>query len=429
MVVNITLGKDSMIRITGPARIDVKRGKILLVGASYGAGSSVIIHSLRSYCIKALEETELAITLGSGATVEEPSEGEEVLDVWLKICDDLAKDLNDLKNIEVFVIGPIESGKTTLSAFISNYFIQRGRRVAIIDADIGQEDIAIPTTIALTEPKHTFVWQRDLKPEMIKFVGCISPQYCQAQLMIALNELLGESRNNYEVVVVNTDGWVATHQALEFKLNMIKWLKPTHVLVLDQEIWEYLSNALPNDIKIINVPRPFKVKERSREDRRRLRAEAYRRYFSEAKDRDLNIKDVKLIGSCLLNGKEISVDELKSLIKAPEEFINKVVHASRYFNTINIFVENVAYIPRIEAAQGYEVNIIRPQDIEGLIVGIVNDELKDVAVGIIRKLDLKNGIIKVFTPWKGNIKALIVGRVKLSLNTFEDSTRISRCVI
>ncbi len=426
---NVTLSKDSMIRVTGPARINVKKGRILLVGAVYCTGSSVIIHSLRSYCIKALEDTELAITLGSGATVEEPGKGEEVLDSWLSVCETLANDLNSLKRIIVFVIGPIESGKTTLSAFISNYFLQKGRKVAIIDADIGQEDIAVPTTIALTEPRHVFVWQRDLKPEKIKFVGCISPQYCQAQLISALNELLNESKDNYEVVVVNTDGWVTTHQALEFKLGMIKWLKPTHVLILDHEIHEYLSNALPDNIKVLSIPKPFKVKERSREDRRRLRADAYRKYFSEAKDRDLNVKEIKLIGSCLLNGKRINANELRTLIRAPEEFINKVIYASKYLNTINILVENLTYIPRIETIQGYEINIIRPQDAEGLLVGIIDNELRDVAVGIIRKIDLKNGIIRILTPWKGDIKALIVGRVKVSLNTFEDSAKISRCVI
>ena len=427
----LSLSKDSVVRITGPAKVEVKKGKILLVGAVYEPNSSIIIHRLRSYGLKALEDSELSVTLGTGATVEEPSEGEEVVDEWLRICEVLEKDMGKLSRLTVMILGPIESGKTTLTAFISNYFIQKGKKVGLIDADIGQEDVAIPTTIALAEPKDVFVWQRDLSPKMIKFVGCISPQYCQNNVMAALMNLLNEVKDLYEVLIINTDGWVTTPQALEFKLSLIRWLKPTHVLVLNTDLATYIQRSLPKNVKVLNTPRPAKVKERSREERRRLRAEAYRKYFSNAKERDIDLNDVKIFGSCLLSGKELSIDEVKNLIRIPEELINKIAYVSKYYNIINIFIEaeTIPYLPRIESQQGLEVNILKPQDQEGIVVGILDNTLRDVAVGIIKKIDLRKKSIRILTPWEGPIGALVVGRVKVSLDTFEDTSRLGKCVI
>ena len=426
----LNLRRDDVVRINGPARVEVKKGKVLVVGAIYSEGSAFVVHALRSYGIKALEDSELKLVLGSGASVEGPSEGEEVVDSWLKICTTLEDDLKTLSRALILIVGPIESGKTTLSAFITNYFLQKGVKVAIIDADIGQEDLDIPATIALAEPKEIFIWQRELMPSKLKFVGCISPQYCQSTILSALKELISEIINNYKVIVVNTDGWITSQQAFEFKLNIIRWIKPTHVIVLDRELGMYLTNSLPNNIKVIEAPKPLKVRERGRDERRRLRAEAYKKYFTSAKEVHIQLGNIKIIGSCIFNGKELSMDELSNYIKIPEELKKDIVYASKYFNNINIVLSsNSVHIPRLEVRSGIEINIIKPKDYEGILVGILDERMNDVAVGIIRGIDFKNKTINIVTPWDGKISAIIIGKVKLLLDTFEDTGRISRCII
>ena len=431
MNVNLVLEAGKVVRVTGPARIEVRKGRILLVGAIYDKGSKIIIHKLRSYAFKSLEDSEVAVFLGSGASLEEPNEGEEVIDSWIKISDDILKDSASLGKLLIIVIGPVESGKTTLSAFIANTLIRNNIKVGIIDADVGQEDIAIPTTVALAIPKDKFIWQRDLEPTEIRFVGCIAPQYCQESILFAVKDLVDSAyARGLGAVVVNTDGWLNTHAALLHKLTLIRWLRPTHVIVLDNDVYDYLIKSLPSNIRVINAPKPVKVRERNREERRGLRSEAYRKYFSKAKERSLDINNIKVIYSNLINGTALSSEDLAKILGISVDIIkDKVAFASKYLNSVNVVLSTPdrELIELLKCKK--DLCITDSNDVKGLLVGILNKDMKDVAVGIVKDIDFGKGTLKILTPWDGEISALIVGRVKLSLDTFEDNTRVGRCVL
>src|SRR5918999_822328 len=47
------------------------------------------------------------------------------------------------------VIGEGDTGKTTLVTALANALVERGFRVAVLDADLGQSEIGPPTTIGL----------------------------------------------------------------------------------------------------------------------------------------------------------------------------------------------------------------------------------------------------------------------------------------
>ncbi|MCD6084385.1 MAG: hypothetical protein J7J20_02455 [Desulfurococcales archaeon] len=426
MMTDIELTKNSIIRIIGPARIDVVEGRILIVGAVYGKGSSVVVHSVRSYGVKVLESAKLRITLGNNARIEYPSSGEEVIDEWLKIAEDLTRSRK--RPIVAIVTGPVESGKTTLTAFITNYMIQKDMKVALIEGDIGQEDLALPATIAMAMPKKTFVWQKELVADFFKFIGYTSPQYCYGLVIKALGDLLAKALSmGVEAVLINTDGWVSSPQALEYKLNLIRWLRPTHVIVLDSCLAEVFESATPKHIAVIKAPRPAKVRERSREERRKLRSEAYMSYFKGAKERTLRIDEVKVIGSCVLSGKKIEVQELLNNLSLGTDFLKNVVYASLYGNLLNLVVKGPVKDDSTSFSKR-ELNIVREDDFRGYLVAILNSELEDVALGIIKNVSFKEGVIKVLTPWSGEISALIMGRIKLTSN-YEDVVRVGRCVI
>ncbi len=431
MNVNLVLDEGKVVRVTGPARITVKSGSVLLVGAIYGSNSQVIIHRLRSYAVKAIERSEVNVVLGSGASLEEPKEGEEVIDDWLKISEGLVKDTERVGKSLIVVVGPVESGKTTLTAFITNTLMRYGVKVGIIDADVGQEDIALPATIALAIPEKHFLWQRDLTPTEIRFVGCIAPQYCQDSIIAAVIDLVSSALSyGVSTVVINTDGWLNSHAALTHKLALIRWLKPTHVVVLDDEVFKYLTKSLPDSVRVIKAPRPTKVRERSREERRLLRAEAYRKYFLNAKERLVKINDIKLIYSNLVCGDTLGMSELARYLGIDEDVIkNNVLFASKYYNVLNIVINSESRDLMELLKCRRDVCVMRSDDIKGLLVGILNKRLKDVAVGIIKDVDFNEGIIKLLTPWNGEVSALVISKVKLSLDTFEDGLKVGRCIL
>ncbi|MEM1710767.1 MAG: Clp1/GlmU family protein, partial [Sulfolobales archaeon] len=192
MNINLIVDEGRILRICGPASIEVLNGEVMIAGASFTTGSKLVINKYRSYGIKAVRRSELKVALGSGGSLDEPQVGEEVIDSWLNIC---AEVVRDRRRVRVIIIGPPEAGKTSLTAFIANRLISEGREVYIVDADIGQADIAVPCTIGVAKPRDKFLWLRELQPVIMKYVGCNSPQFCAHQFIAAFQEVVYELLN------------------------------------------------------------------------------------------------------------------------------------------------------------------------------------------------------------------------------------------
>ncbi len=427
---NIALKDGEVLRVVGPARIEVLEGRILLVGTFLENGDSAVIHRFRSYALKALSDSLLRVILGTDASVERPNEGEEVIDVWLNAVKAIASD--EVVPKKIVILGPVESGKTTFAAFLANWLLHEGVGVCLIEADIGQEDVAVPAVVALARPTKHFIWQRELSFETIRFVGCISPAHCQHQLLGAfLDTLRLAKREGCDAIIVNTDGWVGSKQALDFKISLIRWSRPTHVVVLEDSLYKVIRNSLGKLIKVIYAPPPRKVRERSRDERRRLRSNAYRRYFSSAKVRSVNLDEVSVIGSSVLSGVELGIDDLKHLCSSlPEDLLKCVAKTTLYGQCLNIIVkEDCGSRPpstREEGGSKLIVNIVRPADLKGYLVALLNDDFNDAGLGIIEGFDPSEGVLRILTPYTGRIVGLIFSRVRLS-EDYEDSCRVLKC--
>ena len=141
----------------------------------------------------------------------------------------------------------------------------------------------------------------------------------------------------------------------------------------------------------------------------------------------LRIGEVKVIGSCVLSGKRISLQDLTNDLAISDEVLNSVVYASLYGNIVNIVLSGSAREINISSSR-YELNIVRESDFRGYLVGVLDSKLEDVALGIIKDARFRDEVIKVLTPWDGEISALIMGRIKITSN-YEDFVRVGKCVI
>ncbi len=430
MEASIALKEGEVLRIVGPARVEVIEGEVLLVGAILRKGESAVIHRFRSYALKALSNSSLKITLGSDASVERPSEGEEVIDAWVEVVRGIAADAVMPKKI--LILGPVESGKTTFAAFLANWLLREGTDVCLVEADIGQEDVAVPTVVALARPTKPFIWQREIMFETVRFVGCISPTHCQHQLLGALlDTLLTAERSGCGAIVINTDGWVGSRQALDFKASLARWSRPSHIVVLDRRLYEVIRNSFGKLAKVTYAPPPVKVRERSREERRSLRKDAYRRYFSTAKVRHVSLNEVSVIGSSILSGAEVGMEEVRRLCNAlPNDLLQCAVKATLYGQCLNIIVREDC---RVQATQLCEVgdsklivNIIKPADLKGYLVSLLDENLNDVGLGVVEDFDPSTMVLKILTPYAGKVLGLMFSRVRLS-EDYEDSCRVLRC--
>lgn len=426
-VTEVSMGEGEVLRVVGPARADVVAGTVLVVGSRYPAGSSFVVHKLRSYGIKALSPSRLRFAMGEGSRVERPKEGEEVVDEWLKVSEHILRVCSG-RQCKVLVVGPPESGKSTFTAFSSNYLRDSGVRVGVIEGDIGQEDVLVPTTIALAEVSRPILWLRELDPISFRFVGCTSPQYCYSESVLAIKELVDEAVGmGFGAVIVNTDGWVGSVPGVEHKLAIIRWTRPDVVVVTDREVHDYISKCADGLTDVVYAPRPAVVRDRSREERRELRAQSYKRYFGRGRVRKVRLGGVGLLGACALSGRTLSRDELAEVLRLPDGLLEKIVHSTEVGDTLYLFCREPLDLA-LDPENSRKVVVITPRDVRGTVVGLLGDRMREVGVGVILGLDLDSREVALLTPWDGEIRGLIIGKVKLS-EDLEEVGRVSRCTL
>ncbi len=422
-MITSTLKAGEVARVSGPARIEVIDGRILLVGSVYGRGSSLVIHELRSYSLKALTETKLGIFLGSGGSFDVVDSSTEVIDDWLRVAEAVNEDFTTSKKLKIVVVGPPESGKTTLTAFIANYLRDRGINCCIVEGDVGQEDLAMPATVALAVVDKPFIWQRELSFSEFRFVGCISPRNCSTRIIASLVDLINRALfRGCDAVVVNTDGWVSGRDGISYKLELLRWIKPTHLIVLDDGLSDLMYSVFHDMLKIIKAKPPTQPRIRSREERQRLRTEAYKKYFMNSSVRTLQASKVGLVGVLPLNCVEVSVSKLVEMFPELYSIMPHVVRACKDEKELTLLVKSPLHVGLLDALRNEmylkystKLFIFNVGDLVRCLVGVVGEGMSEVAVGIIEdvRFEENDTLIKLRTPYEGLIKGLISSNIKL----------------
>lgn len=423
----IEIEKGGLVRIMGPAKVDVAEGYMRILGVDIHKGSTIVISRYRSYCLKALEDSVLNVLLGEGGSIERPNPSEEVVDVWESIAKSIAE-----KGGTAVVLGGVESGKTSFSTLLSNIALDVGRKPCIIDADVGQGDLAPPTFIGMKCFNKKVLWLREERGDYMRFVGALTPSQptAMAKIIIGVLELMSIARHvGGDLVVINTDGWFGDSSAMEYKYTLVKALSPTSVIVLDRDFCSVFKMMFRHTaIDIYCVPRPKVVKERSREDRRDLRKLNYQKWFSNMKRVCLNVDSIAISGVCSLNGATVPSEEVIELEKTIGV---KVIYVSRY-NDFDIVVVpddvilNKETFERIGLSR--RVFIVRPSNAKGLIAAITDRRLCESGVAIIDEIDFSSRRICLLTEYNGEIGGIMVGKVKLD-EQWSDTVRHQKCLI
>lgn len=433
-MVNVDLEKDKLIRVSGPASIFVKEGKVRVLGATFGKGAKLIINKYRSYVVRGLaEKSQLEISLGDGGGVEEPAPGEEVIDLWEeRIGEILSECKENNRTCKIVIIGPVESGKSSLTAFVSNMALERGLRPVIIDADIGQADIGPPGFISATIPDKKILWLRDLNAIALRLVGSITPSYVIHRVISSIMELVELFKDKGDLLIVDTDGWVHGTQAIEYKIDMIKVIKPDYAIILgDKDLATIFKKTFYNTrVKVIELPSPQVVRKRDRDDRRYLRSKAYRRYLENGKVRRFNLDEIALVNTYLFGGEQVNLDEIKSQL---QQLSVTPLYASKYGNVLFIVIDRQVNIrPIVEALSskypGMEIYVFTKGFEKGILVSLLDANLEDKAPGIIQSIDFNKNEVLVQTQYDGEVRGIAFSKIRLS-ETWEEVGKPSKYVI
>ncbi len=191
------------------------------------------------------------------------------------------------------IVGNVDSGKSTLSTFLTNQLSRQGLRVAVIDADIGQADIGPPATVSSSLVQGPILGLQDLGPDRSYFIGETSPSTVQTKLIRNVVRLRDSTSSYADKILVNTDGWVADDLAVHQKLELLSQIHPDLVLGLSgsNELDPLLERA---KVTSLRLDRSQYAKTRTKGDRKKAREEGYKRFLSGPKILEIDLDRVKL---------------------------------------------------------------------------------------------------------------------------------------
>lgn len=297
--------------LSGPMGVQVLRGKVFVQGATIGEGSRFVINRVRSYVALALEQSELDITMTDESAIQSVS-GDDPFWEKLRIAEDILR-----KGYErVMLVGGTDCGKSSFATMLFNMALERGRRPAIVDGDIGQANVGPPGFIALGASIKPVMWNTEMNIIAMRFVGDIRPQHRTYLISRVIKELADSALTmGYDLVIMDTDGWVKDEKAVEYKHMLIDDAAPRALVVVGEELGGVFGKLAKRGIEVYEVRAPRARRARSKEDRRLMRSMRYRDFVVNAPLRKLDLNDIEVMGHPLFYGREVDPSSLEGLIE------------------------------------------------------------------------------------------------------------------
>ena len=262
----------------------------------------------------------------------------------------------------IMVIGRSDTGKTTLVEHLAG-FLSRHTQLGVVDSDMGQSHIGPPTTIAWGRIKGVFKGWAEVATEDFYFTGTTTPFGSLLPAVVGTRLIADMALSGCKKVIVDTTGLVSGPAGRALKQFKIDALSPDMVLAL--EISHELDHILEafqagKHPKIHRIPVPPGVGVKSTPVRSRHRFD--------------------LIASYLRGAGTLEVPYERTAMRFMRE-------------------------PR-----GHNI-----AEIKHRVVSFRDEGNKDIALGVIEKLKLRERKLLVLTPMRSDVKfsALVIGNAEI----------------
>ncbi|KAJ8459832.1 hypothetical protein OPV22_032758 [Ensete ventricosum] len=202
-----------------------------------------------------------------------------------------ASGMDSSQGPRVIVVGPTDSGKSSLCKMLLSWACKLGWKPTYVDLDIGQGSITIPGCIAATPVEMPIDVMEGIPLEMpiVYFYGHTTPSANGDLYKVLVKELAGtlerQFSGNVEAraagMVINTMGWVEG-LGYELLLHAIDTFKCDVVLVLGQEkLCSMLKDVLKSkpNVDVVKLHKSGGVVLRNQRVRQKTRSLRIREYF------------------------------------------------------------------------------------------------------------------------------------------------------
>ncbi len=334
------------------------------------------------------------------------------LDIWRAT----AEEILETGGISM-VLGGTDTGKTTFFAFLANTLLRAGKRVALVDVDMGQSDIGPPTTIGLAILDKPFGSLDEIAPDALYFIGSTSPRGHLLPTVVGTKKLVDKGlAKGAELVIINTTGLVHGSMARALKHHKINLVRPQHLIVLQRnnEIeaivspWEGVTG-----FSIHRPPIYQKLRMKSQLERRFNRETKFRSYFTSARPVEISLERVISSRNIFRSGRELAEAQLKQIGNLLD---CKILYGEKENKELFLVTEvdcGIRELFRVRSQFGVEkIYVNTPEDFSDLLVGIYDRENELIAIGILEKIDFSKREIRVITPLDNDRS---IGRIELGL--------------
>ena len=197
----------------------------------------------------------------------------------------------------ILLIGDTDTGKSSLATFIVNLALKKNLKPAVIDADMGQGDLAPPTAIAGTIIENPITDLRNLDAQFYEFIGNTSPVGFEDVTINAIRQIIKKIAINSDICIINTDGYIHNN-GIDYKVKMAKKLRSDLVVCLGEKcIFESFRSKYSS--LVLHSKGPTKTV-KSRIERNQRRLNQFLRYIDGNnkyihKNVTIGIKSIKIV--------------------------------------------------------------------------------------------------------------------------------------
>jgi len=399
--------------VDGPASVTLLSGGVDILGAQFRLGSKMVIRESKRVPFYVDADAEFEVLLSEKAVVNEVT-GSTVPKSWETAVGTVLADTH--RPVILMIMGAVDVGKTSFCAYFANRALKEKRRVAIVDADLGQADLGPPSTISFSRIAKPVRDPFEIGAESICFVGVTSPSGAVSEVIDGIARMTGGVlKLGTDLLIVNTDGWVEGEDAVRYKLALAKRIKPRMVIgIQEQNELTFLLGAL-TDVPNASIEPSPAVRKRDREERKLLRELGYKKYLKGAAIQSFPLGWVEISGVPFGSGAPPSRNRMSKIV---EHIGTTPLYCEETPNSIFIALSDEQWADEeiaktLEDALKKKVKIVWEGDEGGLLVALNDKEGGFLGIGIIKELDYDRRVLKVYTNVKKGIVSIHVGQIKL----------------
>ncbi len=417
MKIDVTLDDKKALLVYGPARIEIISGRASIYGKEIQ--DIVDVKQYKAVPIETDKKAEISIEY----TVKKPEfkDRERIgTRIWRNEVYRFLRRYGD-----ILILGDTDSGKSSLTVYLTNEAIDMGVAPGVADFDPGQGDIGIPSFIGGGIVKKKIFTLEEVKEEVCGFVGSTTPMGFEDALIKEAEKIYKGISQKVDFVIMNYHGWVRGVNAFKNIIDFIDVLKIDNVLIIGNDKLRrdfILVNEIYNkNINVYFVKKP-ETTIRSRVARKMIREEKYRMFIERSRFKEYTF-DLKSILERVHGQVNIPMDSrlVKQILK--EDFgiekepdflfvIKGLVKIYYYSDTVDKVIYRT-FLGDIDIPMDI---FLLPRSFIGLLTGI---KYKDTWIpSLLKKIDFRRLRLHVLVPSdkiEEEVNELKIGRVLVDL--------------